>query len=212
MSVRRALGLFVALVVAMATAPKLARASVASEELVRQAREHEAQHDDDVAAARYSEALRLEPTSAAAYLGLGALRLRHADFREAERVFAVAIEQVAGLRLALAGLARARWGLGRHTDAEETMESYLVAEPGDADALREIAAWYGADARPPAQLAAWRRLLVLAAASNDATRVHEARSTVRALQLLVGLADPVTSPIAPNATRAAIARVARRGG
>jgi tetratricopeptide (TPR) repeat protein len=196
----------------LAFAPKIARASVSSDELVRQAREHEAQHDDDVAAKRYSEALRLEPTAGDAYLGLAALRMRHGDFREAERVYAVAIEQVAGLRLAIAGLARARWGLGRHANAEATMETYLVAEPADADALREIAQWYGTDARPPAQLATWRRLLVLATVSSDAIRIHEARSTVRALQILVGLADPAASPVAPTPTRAAIARVARRGG
>jgi tetratricopeptide (TPR) repeat protein len=196
----------------LAFAPKLAHASVSSDELVRQARAHEAQHDDDVAVKRYSEALRLEPTSGDAYLGLGALRLRHGDFREAERVYAVAIEQVAGLRLAIAGLARARWGLGRHADAEGAMETYLVAEPADVDALREIAQWYRADARPPAQLSAWRRILVLATASSDAARMHEARSTVRALQILVGPADPAASPVAPTPARAAIARVARRGG
>jgi tetratricopeptide (TPR) repeat protein len=201
-----------ALALALVFAPKVAQASASSDELVRQAREHEAQHDDDVAVKRYSEALRLEPTAADAYLGLGALRLRHGDFREAERVYAVALEQVAGLRLAIAGLARARWGLGRRSDAEATMESYLVAEPSDANALKEIAEWYGADARAPAQLWVWRRLLVVATAANDAPRIHEARSTVRALQILVGTADPAASPINPTPTRAGFAHVARRGG
>ena len=195
-----------------AAAPKLAHASVSSDELVRQAREHEAAHDDDVAVKRYSEALRLEPTAGDAYIGLGALRLRHGDYREAERVYSVAIEQVAGLRPAIAGLARARWSLGRHAEAEQTMETYLVAEPNDDGALREIAQWYGVDALAPSQLATWRRLLVLATTSTDAARIHEARSTVRALQLLVGLADPAVSPVAPTPTRAVIARVARRGG
>jgi tetratricopeptide (TPR) repeat protein len=192
--------------------PSLAKASVSSDELVRQAREHEARRDDDVAARRYSEAVGLEPTAGAAYLGLGALRLRHRDFREAERVYAVALAQVAGLHVALAGLARARWGLGRHVDAEATMETYLAAEPGDVEALREVATWYGADGFAPAQLAAWRRLLVLAGASNDEGGVRAARATVRALQLLIGPADPAAAPVAPSPTRATIARVARRAG
>ncbi len=44
-------------------------------ELVRQAKQHEAAHEDLVAIRRYSEALTLDATNAEGYLGLGHLRL-----------------------------------------------------------------------------------------------------------------------------------------
>ena len=189
-----------------------AAAGTSSDELVRQARAHEAAHEDDLAARRFNEALRLDPTSADAYLGLGALRLRLRDAREAERVFAVALEHLPGLHAALAGLARARWALGLHDAAAQELELYTAAEPTDIGALRELAGWYGEQGLTPAALTAWRRVVVIAATRADAVQAREARTMVRALQLLVGPADPATSPIAPNAARRVIAAAALRGG
>ena len=60
-----------------------ARASSA-DDLVAQARDHEAANDDGVAARRYTEALSLDATHAGAWLGLGALRMRLGDAAEAE--------------------------------------------------------------------------------------------------------------------------------
>ena len=54
-------------------------------------------HDDLVAIRRYADALALDPTLGDAYLGLGALRLRLGDAREAERVFDVALSRVPSL-------------------------------------------------------------------------------------------------------------------
>jgi tetratricopeptide (TPR) repeat protein len=228
--VRRAL---MALVVAgwlLGRAGPAARASTASaDELVRQAREHESSHQDDLAARRYTEALELDPTCEEAYLGLGQLRARLGDAREAERVYSVALEHAPQWRAALAGRARARRAMGASESAEADLEAYLAdgtsaASPqrgrgteADAAALRELAGWYGEDGRTAAQLAAWRRVLAMAGRSGDAALGREARTMVRALQILVGPADPVVSPPAgasgrEQGERRAMAAIARRAG
>jgi tetratricopeptide (TPR) repeat protein len=185
--------------------------SVSADELVRQARAHEAAHEDDVALRRYTDALAEDRTSADAWLGLGALRMKVGEPAEAERVYDTALAQVPTLRLALQGRARARWALGRHTDAEEDLEAYAATER-DNGALRELAGWLGEDGRTPAQLAIWRRLLAVAHEADDAPLEREARKMVRALVILVDGSDPAASPVDPDATRRALARIAARGG
>jgi hypothetical protein len=51
----------------------------------------------------------------------------------------------------------------------------------------------------------------MAAQGSDAEGVLEAERMVRALVVLVDSADPASSPVEPDATRAALARIARRG-
>jgi tetratricopeptide (TPR) repeat protein len=185
--------------------------STSSDELVRQARAHEAAHQDDVAVRRYMEALELDATAEDAWLGLGALRLRLGEPAEAERVYDAALQRVPLLRRAVAGRAHARWAQGRHAEAEADLEAYATAE-GDATALRELSAWYGSDGRTPAQLATWRLLLAMAIQGGDGVAEHEARRTVRALVILTDGADPASSPQQPDATRRGLAQIARRGG
>lgn len=200
--------LAVAAALAVSTSVAAARASSSADELVRQARSHEASHDDDVAVRRYMEALEIDPVNEDAWMGLGALRLRIGEPAEAERVFEAALQRVPALHRAIQGRAHARWAQGRHGDAEGDLEAYTALEP-DADALRELSAWYAADGRTPAQLAVWRRLLVMA--TDDAAQ-REARRMVRALVILVDKADPAASPVQPDACRRALAVIARRGG
>ena len=185
--------------------------SSSADELVRQARAHEAAHDEDVAVRRYMEALEIEPTSADAWMGLGALRLRLGDAAEAERVFSSALERVPALSAALEGRARARWALGRHGDAEADLEAYAGAVRSQAT-LRELARWYAVDGRTPPELAVWRRLLDDALERGDAAAEREARRMVRALVILVDGSDPAASPFDPDPTRRALAAIARRGG
>ena len=185
-----------------------ASATSSVDELVRQARAHEAAREDDVAARRYMEALTLDPASEDAWLGLGALRIRLGEAAEAERVFQAALQRVPTMHRAIQGRAHARWALGRHAEAEADLSDYATRD-GDVDALRELAGWYAVDARTPAQLATWRRLLSLA--PDEATQ-REARRMVRALVILVDAADPASSPAGPDATRRGLASVARRGG
>lgn len=204
-----------ALALVIASYPaRAASASPSSEELVRQARAHEAAHEDDVALRRYTDALSEDRMSVDAWLGLGALRMKLGDPTEAERVYDTALAQVPTLRLALQGRARARWAAGRHADAEEDMDAYAEGEGGSsaAGALRELAEWFGTDGRAPAQLAIWRRLLANARADEDAPLEQEARKMVRALVILVDGSDPAASPVEPDATRRALAKIAARGG
>jgi tetratricopeptide (TPR) repeat protein len=193
------------------SAARAALASSSADELVRQARAHEAAHEDDVALRRYTDALSEDRTSADAWLGLGALRMKVGEPAEAERVYDTALAQVPTLRLALRGRARARWAIGRHAEAEEDLEAYAVLD-GDSDALRELADWFGADGRTPAQLATWRRLLFVAHGAEDISLEREALRMVRALVILVDGADPAVSPVDPDPTRRALARIAARGG
>jgi tetratricopeptide (TPR) repeat protein len=188
-----------------------ARATPTSDELVRQARAHEAAHDDDVAVRRYTEALEIDPAAEEAWLGLGALRMRLGDAAEAERVYDAALQRVPLLHRAVAGRAHARWARGRHADAEADLETYALLET-DTSALRELADWYGTDGRTPPQLATWRRLLSMAVERADPEAEREARRMVRALVVLADGADPASSPHEPDATRRALARIARRGG
>jgi tetratricopeptide (TPR) repeat protein len=199
-----------ALVVAAAVcAPRRASASSA-DDLVEQARAHEAVHEDDIAVRRYNEALTIDPANAPAWLGLGALRMKLGDAGEADRVYSAALDRVPTLQTALQGRARARWALGRHDDAERDLDLYATATGSEA-ALRELAQWFAQDGRTPAQLATWRRLLGLAR-GHDGPRESEARRMVRALVILVGGADPVADPVDPDGTRAALASIGRRGG
>jgi tetratricopeptide (TPR) repeat protein len=204
-----ALASLVSLVSVTTTLVTATASASSADELVRQARAHEAAREDDLAVRRYMEALSVEPTSGDAWLGLGALRMRLADAAEAERVYSAALERVPSLYEALGGLARARWALGLHAQAEADLDAYAGAR-GTLDALRELASWYGADGRTPAQLATWRRILAMTL--DDATGAREARRIVRALVILVDGADPASSPIEPDSTRRALASIARRGG
>jgi tetratricopeptide (TPR) repeat protein len=198
------------LVVALALAPRAADALPAVAELLREARAHQAAHEEDLALRRYAEALTLDPTEGDAYLELGALRLRLGDAREAVRVYDAGMSHVPGLALALVGRARAKRALGQSDEADADMEAYLATRD-DPDALRELSRWYADDRRPLAQLGAWRRLLALAEASSDAVLRREARVTVHALELLVGAADPVREPPSPASTlRRGMARMEQR--
>lgn len=183
-----------------------ARASSSGDELVRQAQAHEASGEDDVAARRYTEALTLDPSNEAAWMGLGLLRIRIGEAAEGERVFEAALRRLPSMRRALAGRAHARWALGRRGEAEHDLGTYAI-ETGDVDALKELAGWYGIDGRTPAQLATWRRLLGMAA---DDASMREARRMVRALVILVDGADPAASPAEASPLRRGVAAMARR--
>jgi len=190
-----------------------ARAASVADELVREAHSPEAAHEDDLALRRYAEALTLDPTQADAYLGLGALRFRLGDVREAERVYDTGLSHVPGLAMARLGRGRVRRALGALREADDDLEAY-VAATGDASVLRELAGWYAEEGRPLAQLAVWRRVLVLdeEGRGSMATR-RDAQVTVRALELIVGSADPVRVPgggAPASAVRRGIARIEGR--
>ena len=202
-----------AAVVLAATALMLATATPASAssalELVRIARAHETAHEEDLALRRYNEALSLDPTCDEAYLGLARLRARRGDLREAERVYNVALEHLPGLRAARLGRAYVRRALGARAEA---IDDLLTGAEDDPAALRVLAGWYGEEGQTPAQLAVWRRIVGRAEATQDAALLHEARTTVRALVILVGPADPAAAPATDDKTfRRFAAALARKG-
>lgn len=207
--VPRAALLLLTATLAAAVTPRAALASSA-DELVRQAHEHEAANDDPIAVRRYTDALSIDPTHEGAWLGLGALRMHLGDPVEAERVYDAALARVPTLRAALRGRAEARWAQGRRADAEVDLDRYTELT-GDVDALRELARWFEGEGRLPAVLATWRRILTLAR-GDPSTLEAEARRMVKALVLVVDLADPASAPIDPDDTREVMARIARRGG
>jgi tetratricopeptide (TPR) repeat protein len=188
-------------------------------ELVRAARAHEAAKEDDLAVRRYMDALALDPTCEEAYLGLGSLRSRKGDLREAERVYSVAIEHLPGLRSARLGRAYVRRALGARAEA---IDDLLAGGDDDPAAMRVLAGWYGEEGQTPAQLAVWRRIAARAEAMPDAVLLHEARTMIRALLIIVGTADPAAMPVppptAPTATddrgnvRRFVSMLARKGG
>jgi tetratricopeptide (TPR) repeat protein len=180
-----------------------------ADELVRQAREHEAAHEEDVAARRYTEALTLDGASEAAWVGLGELRMRLGEPAEAERVYSAALARVPALRRALEGRARARWALGRYAEAEADLQAYAELS-NDTSAFRALADWFGTEGRAPAQLATWRRLFQLSRLTVDPGLESEARRMIRALLLVVDGADPASSPIDADATRLSLAEIARK--
>jgi tetratricopeptide (TPR) repeat protein len=178
-------------------------------ELVRMARAHEVAREEDLALRRYTEALSLDPTCEEAYIGLGRLRARRGDLREAERVYNVALEHIPSLRAARLGRAYVRRALGARAEA---IDDLLTGAEDDPAALRVLAGWYGEEGQTPAQLAVWRRLLARAEATQDAALLHEARTTVRALVILVGPADPAAAPATDDRTfRRFVSTLARKG-
>jgi tetratricopeptide (TPR) repeat protein len=160
-------------------------------ELVRMARAHEQAREDDLALRRYMEALSLDSRCEEAYLGLGSLRARRGDLREAERVYSVALDHFPQLRAARTARAYLRHALGANNEA---IQDLLAGAEEDPSALRILASWYGEDGQTPAQLSVWRRILARAEATQDAALLHEAKTMVRALVILVGPADPAASP------------------
>ena len=206
---RRAVHAFACLAFVMTSLVAAPASASSALDLVRQAREHEAARQEDRATRLYTEALGLDPTCEEAYLGLGALRTRRGDLREAERVYNVALEHVPALRAARLARAHVRRALGAH---EEAVADLLAFADEDPASLRILATWHGEDGQIPAQLAVWRRIATRAEATQSAVLLHEARTMIRALVILVGPADPAAAPQRDAGVRRLAATVAKRGG
>lgn len=175
-------------------------------DLVQIAKGYEASHQEEVALRRYMDALDLDPSCAEAYLGLGSLRARRGDLREAERVYNVALEHLPGLAQARLARAHVRRGLGA---TEEAIDD-LFGSTDELVALRTAANWYGEDGRTPAQLATWRKILARAENLQIPALIKEARTMVRALVIVIGPADPAAAPADERAMRRTFSVFARR--
>lgn len=184
---------------------RLAHASAALD-LVAMAQAHEAQADDDVAIRRYTEALTLDPSCEAAYVGLGALREKRGDVREAERVYTMALSHLPNSSEAKIGRARARWSMGYADLAAKDLEDAAREDPR---ALAKLGLWYMTAGQMPAALAVWRVILTRAKATNDEALTREARIHIKALSTVV-VTDPVAHPVDAKGIRKAIAQMADR--
>ena len=168
-------------------------ATTQAAELTRQAREHAAHGEADVALTRYAEAARLDPTYGPAYLGLASVYEARGDVSEAERSYAVGLDHVPGFADALVSRARLRSALHRPAEAAADLEAAASLRPETVALLRELAGAYVAAGALPAALAVTRRLAALAEAQQDGRGASEARVGARALALLVGDVDPVSA-------------------
>jgi tetratricopeptide (TPR) repeat protein len=194
---------------ALADEPSWATAQAT--ELSRQAHDHLAKGEPEVALSRYLEAVKLDPTYGPAYLGLAAQYEARGDYKEAERTYAVGLEHVPGFGEALLARGRLRARLKRPEEAVADLEAAVSLDPDALPALKELAATYIAARALPAALAATRRLAAVALAQKDAAAANEAHLKARALAMLVGEADPVMAGKAGRgAVRSAIAAAAKR--
>jgi tetratricopeptide (TPR) repeat protein len=195
----------------MAAAASPAHANTSSDELVRQGKLHEACDEADSALRSYTDALALDPTSGDAYLGLGSVRLRLGQAREAERVYSTALEHIPTLTAALAGRAHARRALGARDLADRDLADYATMTKSVAS-WRELAKWFGEEGRLTAELSVWRGLRDFADSHSDAALAATARVEIRALVVLAKPIDPAAYPATDDLTRRTLANIARRGG
>jgi tetratricopeptide (TPR) repeat protein len=204
--------------VSLAGADERAWSSGSAAELTRQGREHAQAGDEEIATARFAEAVRLDPTYGPAYLELAQLREKHGDLVEAERTYGVAIEHVAEFVEAY----RARAALfARMGESDRELADLEAATriSGSPAVRRELAQRYVAARAWPAALATWRKLREVAEERGDNRALGEASLQIRALVLLCGELDPVTAgggarggPDWRGSVRRSEASIARRRG
>ena len=156
----------------------------------------------------YTEALRSDPTFGPAYLGLGRLRERLADYAEAERIYARAIHLPSVAAEALARRASIRRARGDRAGALLDLEA-AVRQPGRVgpDHLELLARWYIERRNWLAALMLYRRM---AGELDDSDpRFAEVRLKVRALTVLAADLDPVIiGSDHPNWIRRSLASIA----
>ena len=183
--------------------------------LVAQGKEREASGDELTALKRYGDALALDPTSEAAYISLGALREKRGELGEAESVYGTGMVHVPTSVALVAARGKVRQRLGRLQDAADDLGHALAgAPPGSGDVrgiLLSLASVRRALGQPAAELAIWRRLLVLARAESDVELSKKASLQAHALSIFVGEVDPaLRGREGEDAAARSLAAIARR--
>jgi tetratricopeptide (TPR) repeat protein len=185
----------------------------AAEQWLARGNEYATRGDLGRAFAAYLEALRIDPGSGQAYLGLGRLRELMGDPREAERCYtsAALVEPTRAEALALRAHLRRR--LGRTSEASRDLELSLSFDPSARARWDELGQWYVQASAWPAALALYRRLLSSAEAKNLVEESARLKLQVAALTVLAAEADPVTADRGgrPNWVRRSLATIARMG-
>jgi tetratricopeptide (TPR) repeat protein len=184
-------------------------AVIAAEQLIGRGEEYERRGDPMSAFGAYFEALRMDPGSGKAYLGLGRLRELAGDVDEAERCYTAAARFEKTAAEALALRARLHRRLGHRSEASRDLAGSLLLDPGAASRWNELGQWYVEENAWPAALALYRRWL---AESNPSSDEHaRLKLQVTALTVLAAEADPVTAGAEErtNWVRRSLARIAR---
>ncbi len=193
--------------------PPKSWATRAAMEYVHQAERRVANSDLAGALRAYTDAIQMDPSYGPAYLGIGGLRERMADFVEAERVYSVALRLRGVANIALARRALLRHRLGRKAAAFADLEKAVQRGRSAGMHGRILAGWYVERQAWPAALALWRRILAEHDSDPESDQAREARVQVHALTLLAATSDPVVVGGAdhPSWVRRALASMARRG-
>lgn len=198
-------------------APQPAKPIVANETWARRAARNQIERaearlrrgDTSLALVDYNEAVRMDPTFGAAYLGLGAVRELLRDWNEADRVYSIAARLPDSKAEALARRSGVRRALGRDADAFQDLEA-AVSESPNRRWLRNLGDWYVERRAWLAALTVWRRFLAEAEREGSSDR-DEARLRVKALAVLAGETDPVLGGSDhPSWVRRSMAHVASR--
>lgn len=160
----------------------------------------------------YHQAIVMDPSFADAYFGLGMLRQLQGDVREAERIYTRAARLRNGGARAFELRARLRYVSGRQREAILDLAESLRLEPEHVPRLELASKWYVAEQAWPAALAVWRRLFSIYRDRGQSDAAQRAQIQVRALTLLAGDTDPVSSPNHSGWVPRALRHISLRGG
>jgi tetratricopeptide (TPR) repeat protein len=167
----------------------------------------------EAAARLYLDAIQIDGSYGAAYLGLGALREQSGDAREAEQVYSEAIEHLPGFWEARQARAKLRRRLQRRAEARADLGEALALRRSDGALLEQLAAWCAEDGDFPRALALYRQLRWQLEQQGDGAGVGRVKLRVKALALLVAELDPLRARHPRrDATRQALEGLVRARG
>lgn len=149
----------------------------------------QASSQPESAARLYLEALSIDGSYGAAYLGLGLLREKTGDTREAEQVYATAVERIPGFWEAWQARALLRRRLQRRAEARADLSEAIALRRDDLALLEQLASWHAEDGDFPRALTLYRQLRWRAEADGDEATRKRLKLRVKALGLLVAGAD-----------------------
>ena len=158
----------------------------------------------------YSESIAIDSTLGDAYLGLGALRERMGDAREAELVYSAALRLGDARARTLLQRSHLHRAAGHRAQALADLEASVELD-ASREALAELAHHYVEAQAWSAALATFRRIASLAQAAGDNPALETARLEVRALRVLAAETDPSTQrPKRHDWVGRALVNIARR--
>jgi len=158
----------------------------------------------------YSRAIREDSTFGPAYLAMARLREQMGDVREAEAIYTHAAHLLSVESEALARRAVLRHQQGRRDEALRDLQAAVETGNDTTEYLGLLARWYVEQRNWAASLAVHRRLEARLRGSGQTERAAQVHVQVRALVMLAGETDPVTSGLdCPDWVRRSLAEISR---